>query len=84
MQSSREPADWPDDDWQREVLQLILRSIDSSKSELELLRMAADDWRSHPGATVFYSRAEAIIGDIVKANETLRRFAQTYGQEEQP
>ena len=58
--------------------------MDSSKSDAELLRMAADEWRSHPGAAVFYSRAEAIIGDIVKANETLRRFAQTYGQEEQP
>ena len=79
-----EPADWPDEDWQREVLETILRAIDSGKSEAEWLRMAADEWRSHPGAAVFYSRAEAIIGDIVKANETLRRFAQNYGQEAQP
>ena len=43
-----EPADWPDEDWQREVLEIILRSIDSSKSDAELLRMAAADWRSHP------------------------------------
>jgi hypothetical protein len=78
-----EPPDWPDEDWQREVLERILRAIDSSKSEAELLRMAADDWRSHPGAAEFYSRAEAVIGDIVKANETLRRFAQNYGKEEQ-
>jgi hypothetical protein len=76
-----EPADWPDEDWQREVLETILRAIDSGKSEAEWLRMAADEWRSHPGAAVFYSRAEAIIGDVVKANETLRRFAQNYGQE---
>jgi hypothetical protein len=79
-----EPADWPDEDWQREVLERVLRTIDPSKSDDHLLRMAADDWRSHPGAAVFYSRAEAIIGDIVKANETLRRFAHTYGQEQQP
>jgi hypothetical protein len=79
-----EPANWPDEEWQREVLERILRAIDSSKSEPELLRMAADDWRSHPGAAVFYSRAEAVIGDIVTANATLRRFAQNYGQEEQP
>ena len=78
-----EPPDWPAESWQREVLEYILRSIDSSKSDGELLRLAAGEWRSHPGATVFYSRAEAIIGDIVKANETLRRFAQNYGQEEQ-
>jgi len=79
-----EPADWPEENWQREVLETILRSIDSGKSDAELLRMAAHEWRSHPGAAVFYSRAEAIIGDLVKANETLRRFAQNYGQEEQP
>ena len=78
-----EPPDWPDEDWQREVLQIILHSIEPSKSDAELLRMVVEDWRSHPGASVFYSRAEAIIGDIVKANETLRRFAQNYGQEEQ-
>jgi hypothetical protein len=79
-----EQADWPDDDWQREVLERVLRAIDPGKSDNQLLRMAAEDWRSHPGSAVFYSRAEAIIGDIVKANETLRRFAQTYGQEELP
>jgi hypothetical protein len=79
-----EPADWPDEDWQREVLERVLRVIDPGKSNDQLVSMAANDWRSHPGAAVFYSRAEAIIGDIVKANETLRRFAQTYGQEEQP
>jgi hypothetical protein len=78
-----EPPDWPDDDWQQEVLARILHAIDSGKTEAELLKMAAEDWRSHPGAAVFYSRAEAVIGDVVKANETLRRFAQTYGQEEQ-
>jgi hypothetical protein len=61
----------------------IVTEIDPGKSEAELLSMAAGDWRVHPGAAVFYSRAEAIIGDIVKANETLRRFAQNYGQEEQ-
>ena len=45
-----EPPGWPDEDWQREVLETILRSIDSGKSDGELLRMAADEWRSHPGA----------------------------------
>jgi hypothetical protein len=79
-----EPPDWPDEDWQKEVLDRILVGIDSSKSREELLTMAAEEWRSHPGATVYYSRAEAVIGDIVKANETLRRFAQNYGQEGQP
>jgi hypothetical protein len=79
-----EEPDWPDEDWQREVLDRVLRLIDPTKSEAELLRMAADEWRSHPGAAEFYTRAEAIIGDIVKANEMLRRFAQTYGQEEKP
>jgi hypothetical protein len=78
-----EPPDWPDEDWQREVLEIILRSIDSNKSDAELLRMAAHDWRTYPGAADFYSHAEAIVGDIVKANQMLRRFAQNYGQEEQ-
>jgi hypothetical protein len=79
-----EVPDWPDEEWQQEVLDRILRAVDPGKTEAELLKMAADEWRSHPGAASFYSRAEAVLGDVVKANETLRRFAQTYGQEEQP
>jgi hypothetical protein len=35
-------------------------------------------WRVHPGAAEFSSRAEAVVGDIVKANELLRRFVQHY------
>jgi hypothetical protein len=79
-----EAPDWPQEDWQKEVLKHIVLAVDPAKSEAELLSMAANDWRSHPGAAEFYARAEAIIGDIVKANQTLRRFAQNYGQEEQP
>jgi hypothetical protein len=78
-----DPPDWPEDDWQREVLMLILREVAPGKTDTELLEMAANDWRNHPGAALFFSRAEAVIGDVVQANKMLRRFAQTYEQEAQ-
>ncbi len=74
--------DWPEKPWQSEILKLILPEVAPGKSERELLTMAAGEWREHPGAGEFFARAEAVVGDIVKANESLRRFVQNYHGEE--
>jgi hypothetical protein len=74
--------DWPDLPWQAEILKLVLPEVAPAKSERELLSMAVGDWREHPGAAEFFARAEAVVGDIVKANELLRRFVQNYRAEE--
>ncbi|MFO0848382.1 MAG: hypothetical protein U0871_07490 [Gemmataceae bacterium] len=75
-------SDWPESQWQTEVLKLILPEVAPGKTERELLALAAVEWREHPGAAEFFARAEAVVGDIVKANESLRRFVQTYRVEE--
>ena len=80
---SAEP-DWPDAEWQSEVLRRVLPEVAPGKSDRELLALAATEWRTHPGAAEFYARAEAVIGDMIRANETLRRFVQTYRGEEAP
>jgi len=56
----------------------VLPEIAPGKSDRELLRLAAEDWRQHQGAAEFFCRAEAVVGDLVKANELLRRFVQNY------
>jgi hypothetical protein len=60
--------DWPDADWQREVLEQVLPQVAPGKSDRELLKLAATDWRAHPGAAAFYASAEAVVGDIIRAN----------------
>ena len=42
----------------------------------ELLELAATEWRSHPGAGEFHARAEAAVGDLIRADESLRRLIQ--------
>jgi hypothetical protein len=74
--------DWPEAPWQTEILKQVLPAIAPGKSERELLRLAAAEWRNHPGAAEFFSRAEVVVGDFVKANELLRRFVQSYRGEE--
>ena len=71
-----EEPDWPDAEWQAEVLRRVLPEINKSKSESELLRLAAGDWRTHPGSAEFLSHAEAVIGDIIGANKALRKSVQ--------
>jgi hypothetical protein len=68
---------WPDREWQAEVLKRILPEIDTAKSEAELLRLTANEWRTHPGSALFLSRAEAAIGEFVGANKSLRKSTQT-------
>jgi hypothetical protein len=80
---SGEP-DWPDTEWQAEVLRRVLPEVAPGKSDRELLKLAATEWRTHPGAAEFYARAEAMIGDMIRANETLRRFVLNYRGEEMP
>jgi hypothetical protein len=74
--------DWPETPWQAEILKLVLPEVAPGKSDRELLRLAVEEWRQHPGAAEFFSRAEAVVGNFVKANELLRRFIQNYRGEE--
>ncbi len=74
--------DWPETPWQAEILRLVLPEVAPGKSDRELLRLVVDDWRQQPAAAEFFARAEAVVGDIVKANESLRRFVLNYGGEE--
>jgi hypothetical protein len=69
-------TEWPERSWQTEVLKRILPEIDATKSEAELLHLAADDWRKQSGSAVFQSRAEAVIGELTNANKTLRKAMQ--------
>ncbi len=80
--SEDDGPDWPETPWQAEVLKLILPEIDPTKSHRELLTLAVNDWREPVSAGVFYSRAEAIIGDLINSNETIRRFVGTYRGED--
>ena len=79
IRSGEDNADptWPEREWQAEVLRRILPEIDSAKSEAEILRLATNEWRTHPGSAAFLSRAEAVIGEFVGANKTLRKSTQT-------
>jgi len=75
-------TDWPEIPWQAEILKKVLPEVAPGKSDRELLRLAVEEWRQHPGAEEFLSRAEAVVGDLVKANELVRRFVQNYRGEE--
>jgi hypothetical protein len=74
--------DWPESPWQAEILKQVLPEVAPGKSDRELLRLAGGEWRQHPGAAEFFSRAEAVVGDLVKANALVRRFVQNYSGEE--
>lgn len=74
-EDDEEPT-WPEREWHAEVLRRILVEIDPGKSESELLRLAATEWRRHPGSAAFAARAEAVIGDVVGANKALRKSTQ--------
>lgn len=71
-----EPADWPATPWRVEVLKQILAGVAPDKSDSEQLAMLAVDWREPNAAGNFFARAEAVIGDMLKANEVVRRFNQ--------
>ena len=72
-----EDPEWPEREWQTEVLRRVLPEIDSTRTEAELLRLAASEWRAHPGSAAFLSRAEAAMGEIIQANKALRKTVQT-------
>jgi hypothetical protein len=69
-------AVWPEAEWQEEVLRRVLPRVAPGKPERELLELAATEWRSHPGAGEFYARAGAVVGDLIRADESLRRLIQ--------
>lgn len=77
-----EEPDWPEKPWQVEILKLILPEVAPGKSDRELLTMAVKDWREASGAGEFFSRAEAVVGTIVKANESVRKYVQYFNAEE--
>src|SRR5206468_2259939 len=76
-----EDPEWPERGWHAEVLRRVLPEIDSRRSETELLRLAATEWRRHPGSATFLSRAEAAIGEIIQANKSLRKTIQNLMRE---
>jgi len=69
-------ADWPDTPWRSEVLKRILPGVFPDKSDAELLSMLVGEWREPTLAGELFARAEAVIGDMLKANESVRRFNQ--------
>jgi hypothetical protein len=75
-EEENEELTWPEREWHVDVLRRILPEIDPGKGESELLRLASNDWRQHPGSASFAARAEAIIGDLVGANKALRKSTQ--------
>ena len=70
--------EWPEVPWQAEVLKLVLHAVEPGRSDRELLSMAVSQWSRSPGSGDFFARAEAVVGDLVKANEMLRRFVKNY------
>jgi hypothetical protein len=79
-----EKADWPEAEWQCDVLRRVLPRVAPGKPERELLELAATEWRAHPGAGEFYARAEAVVGEMIRADESLRRLIQVSEGEETP
>jgi hypothetical protein len=75
-EDGEEPS-WPEREWHADVLKHILPKIVESKSDSEILRLAATEWRSNPGSSTFMSRAEVIIGELIGANKALRKSTQT-------
>ena len=75
-----EEPQWPEAEWQAEVLRKVLPEVDPARSERELLRLAAEQWNKHPGSAEFLPRAEAVVGDIIRANASLRDFIRRYGE----
>jgi hypothetical protein len=76
-----EDPEWPESDWQAETLKRVLPEIDPTRSETELLRLAASEWRQYPGSATFLSRAEAALGDLIQSNKSLRKTIQTLMRE---
>jgi hypothetical protein len=79
IEGDEEPT-FPETEWKAEVLRRLLPEIEPAQSERQLLRLAATEWRTHPGSATFLARAEAVVGEILKINESLRRFVQNYKQ----
>jgi hypothetical protein len=74
-------AEWPGAEWQREVLRRVLPRVAPGRSLHELLELAAGEWREYPGACEFQARAGAVIGEIVRADEAVRRLVQASEEE---
>ncbi len=74
-------VEWPETPWRAEVLRLILPEVMPGKSDVELLALALAGRREAGEAATLFARAEAVIGDVVKANEHLRRFVQKHAEE---
>jgi hypothetical protein len=61
-------------------LKHVLPLVAPDKGEAELLELAAGDWRGE-AAGQFLARAEAVIGERLGANGSVRRYVQTYERE---
>lgn len=74
-------VEWPETPWRAEVLRHILPEVMPGKSDAEMLRMVLTDWQEPQRAGELFARAEGVIGDVVKANEHLRRFVKKNSEE---
>ena len=73
VEDGESEAEWPNKEWQREVLRRLLPRIVPHKTDQELLNMAAEDWKSGTGLATFLPRAEAAIGEFIDCNTALRK-----------
>lgn len=71
---------WPPTEWKAEVLRYVLPLVEPRLNDRDLLVLAAGALRGE-GAGQFLARAEAVVGDLINANESVRRYVQTYAQE---
>lgn len=74
-------VEWPETPWRAEVLRHILPEVMPGKSDAEMLHMVLTDWQEPQRAGELFARAEAVLCDVVKGNEHLRRFVQKNAEE---
>ena len=67
-------AEWPETPWRTEVLRQILPDVAPGKTDAELVGLALASRSDVAAAGELFARAEAVVGDVVTANEAVRRF----------
>jgi hypothetical protein len=70
--------DWPELDWQRQVLKILLPKIYHA-DDAEALKIAFESWNSRQGAGLLESRGQAEINKRIGAAKLLRRTLNLLG-----
>lgn len=65
--------DWPEADWQRRVLRILLPQVYRDHADAEALRSAFQAWDTREGAGLLESRGQAEINRRIGAAKLLRR-----------